>query len=286
MPDANLRGMDESKYEKSVKDKVKQIEGKGPVHQEALLRLIDHRVCPDEYNFEEIYAMYSIAKNLRIFDPPANNPHYCRGYDSAYPCGSETIDRWPGVTCEYGRVISLKISGKKKYGSCCGKTLLPNKSCVLKGEIPSQIKYLKYLQELSLDNHLITGKLPPIGELKNLIVLQLSLNNIDGTLPEGLYSLKNLKILDINDNNFAGTIHYNIEKMKSLELVSIYNNKFNGEIPWTSVATLKRLYILYLDGNNFSYQRCSREICSKEFPAKPGFFTVPHTIDCHCAMTV
>merc|ERR1711957_443455 len=52
-------GMDESKYEKSVKGKVKQIEGEGPVHQEALLRLIDHRICPDEYNFEEIYAMYS-----------------------------------------------------------------------------------------------------------------------------------------------------------------------------------------------------------------------------------
>eukprot|EP00588_Corethron_pennatum_P007214 CAMPEP_0194298344 /NCGR_PEP_ID=MMETSP0169-20130528/60114_1 /TAXON_ID=218684 /ORGANISM="Corethron pennatum, Strain L29A3" /LENGTH=511 /DNA_ID=CAMNT_0039048321 /DNA_START=218 /DNA_END=1750 /DNA_ORIENTATION=+ len=227
-------GMEELDFEESVRSKVKKIEGGGTVDQKAEQRLIKHRICPDAHNFAEIYGMYSFAQNLRIFDPPALNPQYCRGYDSAHPCGTEHIDRWPGVTCKNGKVISIKISGKKKYGSCCGenKPPLPNKSCILKGVIPSQIKYLKNLEELSLDNHLIKGPIPPIGELDKLKILQLSLNNMDGTLPQDLYSLENLEILDINDNNFMGTISYDIENMKALELVSVYNNKFEGEIPW------------------------------------------------------
>jgi len=216
-------------------------------------------------------------------------------------------------------------------GSCCGKTPVPNKSCILKGEIPSQINHLEHLQVLSLYNHHIAGEIPPIGKLRNLKILQLSVNNMSGLLPKELYSLKNLEVLDINDNNFVGTISHDIENMKSLELVSLYNNNFDGKIPWTSVSILKRVCeclhplsaevsclqyfvffactnchgqyfvsifpaififlfffkdILYLDGNMFFHQSCTREICSKSFSSDFRYFTVPPTIKCQCATTV
>jgi len=206
--------------------------------------------------------MYSFASQLRVFDPLSWNPQSCRGYDTCYPCGSKNIEKWPGITCDNGNVISINISGKKKYGSCCGKTPLSNKSCILKGEIPSQIIHLEHLQVLSLYSHHIAGEIPPIGKLQNLKILQLSVNNMSGPLPKELYSLKNLEVLDINDNNFDGTISHDIENMKSLELVSLYNNNFDGKIPWTSVSILKRVYIFYLDVNMFFHQSCTREICS------------------------
>ena len=126
-------------------------------------------------------------------------------------------------------------------GSCCGKTPLPNKSCILKGEIPSQINHLEHLQVLSLYKHHIAGGIPPIGKLQNLKILQLSVKNMSGPLPKELYSLENLEILDIHDNNFVGTISHDIENTKALELLSLYNNKFDCEIPWTSMSILEIL---------------------------------------------
>jgi len=103
-------------FRRKVKLKVQKIEGKRTVNDEALQRLPDCRICPDEHNFAEIYGMYSFASKLRMFDPPSWNPQSCRGYDTCYPCGSKNIEKWPGITCDNGNVISINISGKKKYG--------------------------------------------------------------------------------------------------------------------------------------------------------------------------
>jgi len=234
-------GDDEDEYRRKVEAKVHTIEA-GTVNDKALHKLLDCRICPEDYNFAELYGMYSFASALRMLDPPTRNPHYCRGYDACYPCGTEHIDKWPGITCNNGHVVGITISGDKKYGSCCGKTLLPNKSCILKGEIPPQIHHLEHLQVLSLYKHLITGEIPEtIGKLQYLHTIQLSLNKMTGPLPKELYTLEHLEILDINDNHFVGTIHHEIDNMKALELLSLYNNKFDGEIPWSSLSVLERL---------------------------------------------
>jgi len=111
-------GLKEMAFLESVKSKVQKIKGKWTVNDETLQRLLDCRICPDEHNFAEIYGMYSFASQLLMFDPPSWNPQVCRGYNACYPCGSKNIEKWPGITCDNRNVVSIKISGKKKYGTC------------------------------------------------------------------------------------------------------------------------------------------------------------------------
>jgi len=77
-------GDDEDEYIRKVEAKVQNIEaGKETVNDKALHRLLDCRICPDDYNFAELYGMYSFASALRMFDPLI-----CGDDEDEYLCGT------------------------------------------------------------------------------------------------------------------------------------------------------------------------------------------------------
>jgi Leucine-rich repeat (LRR) protein len=78
----------------------------------------------------------------------------------------------------------------------------------------------------------LQGTIPQeIGDLQNLIRIDLDNNLIEGSIPNSLYSLTKLRQLDINDNGITGTISTLIGQLSSLSFFQINNNRLTGTIP-------------------------------------------------------
>jgi hypothetical protein len=67
-------------------------------------------------------------------------------------------------------------------------------------------------------------------------ILDLSSNQLRGSLPKGKLINNHLIILNLSDNNLSGTLSF-LENFSGLEVIQLQNNQFYGEIP-----LLKELY--------------------------------------------
>ncbi|CAH2066880.1 unnamed protein product [Thlaspi arvense] len=122
----------------------------------------------------------------------------------------------------------------------------------LSGSISPAISSLTKLSTLSLPFNLITGRIPTeIVSCTNLKVLNLTSNRLSGKVPD-FSPLKNLEILDVSVNFLNGEFQSwvgNLTRLVSLGLGSNYYEE--GEIPNT-IGGLKKLTWLYLARSNLS----------------------------------
>ncbi|KAJ0082219.1 hypothetical protein Patl1_10029 [Pistacia atlantica] len=92
-------------------------------------------------------------------------------------------------------------------------------------------------------------------EYKNTLglvkILDLSINKLDGSVPEEIMSLLGLIGLNLSRNNFSGAITPKIGQLKSLDFLDLSKNRFSGEIP-SSLSLIDRLTVMDLSNNNFS----------------------------------
>ncbi|XP_027364711.1 receptor-like protein EIX1 [Abrus precatorius] len=87
--------------------------------------------------------------------------------------------------------------------------------------------------------------------LKLVVNLDLSENNLDGSIPNGITSLTGLIGLNLTNNNLNGEIPTMIGNMKSLESLDMSHNHLSGTIP-NSISALTTLSHLNLSHNNLS----------------------------------
>ncbi|XVE77443.1 hypothetical protein DITRI_Ditri13aG0063100 [Diplodiscus trichospermus] len=108
---------------------------------------------------------------------------------------------------------------------------------------PSIISYL-------VSNNSLSGEIPPIfSNLSSAVVLDLSSNNLTGTLPLYLLSLgESLKVLNLGNNQFTGAIPPTLMKSCGLRMMDLSQNQLEGRIP-RSLAHCTQLEVLNL-GNN------------------------------------
>ncbi|KAD5961722.1 hypothetical protein E3N88_13195 [Mikania micrantha] len=128
-------------------------------------------------------------------------------------------------------------------------------SNMLEGAIPSSLGNCHHLLDLYIDDNRLNGKIPTkLLQLSSLsITLNLSKNNLFGSLPKEVGELKMLSSLDLSYNNLSGVIPISLGDCGSLLRLSLKGNLFQGTIP-SSLSSLKGLLELDISHNNLSGQ--------------------------------
>ena len=131
-------------------------------------------------------------------------------------------------------------------------TYLSLNSNQINGSIPAEIGNMKNLGELSLAWNQISGFIPvEIANCSSLYNLTLSHNYLTGTFDMSNFYL--LQYLDLSYNNLSGSIPRTINHLTNLETLSLNRNQISGSIPMeiTDCKSLKHLSLShnYLTGN-------------------------------------
>ncbi|GLJ30444.1 hypothetical protein SUGI_0602620 [Cryptomeria japonica] len=117
--------------------------------------------------------------------------------------------------------------------------------------IPEEIYSLKGLNILCLSNISLLGTISPsIGNLTELVKLELSYNYLNGTIPKEITRLSKLYQLELYNNYLAGEIPSGFGNLTLLQNFDASLNFLNGSL--SELASLKNLVSLHLYENQFS----------------------------------
>ncbi|CAL5350080.1 unnamed protein product [Camellia sinensis] len=157
----------------------------------------------------------------------------------------------PSTLGEIESLQRLYLGGNNFHGS------IPNEICLLSnlgelyadenklsGSIPSCIENLrggsldpnirpsKVLEIVDLSWNQISGSIPRvIGSFQSLTSLNLSRNSFSGPIPNTMGNLITLDYLDLSHNNLSGQIPKSLEALSHTQYMNFSCNKLAGEIP-------------------------------------------------------
>lgn len=122
----------------------------------------------------------------------------------------------------------------------------------LNGEIPNSIGNLSNLVFLDINHTRLSGPIPPsIGDLSSLVSLEFENCDLSGPLPDEIAKLTNLRYLELPDNELSGQLPDWIGDLSELEFLILSGNDFDGPLPG-SLVKLSKLGRLHLFDNRFS----------------------------------
>ncbi|KAH7855460.1 hypothetical protein Vadar_025090 [Vaccinium darrowii] len=103
---------------------------------------------------------------------------------------------------------------------------------VIKGRELEFTKTLKFLANVDLSRNNLAGSIPKeITNLSGLCGLNLSHNNLIGKIPDKIGWLKSLESLDLSWNQLSGIIPQSISGLNSLSHLNLSYNNLSGRIP-------------------------------------------------------
>jgi Leucine-rich repeat (LRR) protein len=150
-----------------------------------------------------------------------------------------------------GKVGDLNFLGL--LANCTSLKSLGLNSNQFGGVLPSSIaNFSSQLIALTMGENMIHGGIPiGIGNLVNLNILGLEVNNLGGPLPNAFGKLHQLQELYLNNNKFSGPIPFSIGNLTKLTKLYMGENKFEGSIP-ASLGNCQNLLLLNLSTNNLN----------------------------------
>ncbi|XP_031110675.1 probable LRR receptor-like serine/threonine-protein kinase At1g34110 [Ipomoea triloba] len=188
------------------------------------------------------------------------NQHWGNPFDewnsTSWPC------EWPYISCIRGSVTEISLPGMNIQGSFPSTIICQLKNLTsinlstnsFSGTIPASFSSCLNLETLSLNTNSLTGKIP--GELfsmkrlrrlslrqnklsemptslvpNSLEYLDLSSNQLNGSIPDDIGNLYNLLSLDLSMNSFSGSIPARLLGLHQLIHLSLAFNSLTGEIP-------------------------------------------------------
>ena len=150
---------------------------------------------------------------------------------------------WFGISCnEDEEIVKISITYDR-----------------LSGSIPTEISFLKRLEELDLESNKIRGTVPSeVGLLTDLTSVSMHKNEVQGTLPTEIGNLSNLQDMQFSANFLNGTIPTEIGNMQKLERIEFVSNienfgmnQLSGSIP-TSIGLCTSLKSINFQENALS----------------------------------
>lgn len=142
---------------------------------------------------------------------------------------------WEGIFCTLNSVTRVLVADEG-----------------LSGEIPAELGELTELLVLNLNGNELTGEIPrEFANLRSLQGLSLSNNALTGEIPKELTGLSNLRQLGLNGNSLTGELPAELVNLVNLEQLSLGGNGLTGEIP-AELASLADLRGLGLSGNDLT----------------------------------
>lgn len=163
----------------------------------------------------------------------ANN-HVAKGKALDDPCDGTTSVWFPAITCDGGHIVALNFHGAP----------LANVN------LPKSFSDLKKLTSFDFGSSGIKG-LFDMGGLTDLVVLDISSNNLKGALPDAsLKKLVNLESFDASFNKFSGALSPKLKNLVALTYLNVKGNKFAGKVS-KDLSSLVALVEVDLSLNKF-----------------------------------
>ncbi|KAF6138528.1 hypothetical protein GIB67_022562 [Kingdonia uniflora] len=145
------------------------------------------------------------------------------------------------------------FSGEIPLNLCFGKRLkiLNLGGNQLQSSIPSNLGRCSTLRRLILADNNLTGLFPEFTKNQNLSFLDISGNNINGTIPSSVRYCKNLTLLDFSMNKLLGPLPHELGNLEELQVLNLSRNHLQGPLP-PEISRCAKLYSLDLGYNSFS----------------------------------
>ena len=137
-----------------------------------------------------------------------------------------TVCKWYGVKCE-----GLDVNDDKDHaGQISALNLTLNH---VNGTIPfAELQTIPFLERIDLSQNQIVGTIPSeITLFPNLRTLYLRDNNMVGTVPSELGAMALLQNLDLGENQLSGTIPTELRQATRLRALGLDKNQLVGTIP-------------------------------------------------------
>lgn len=183
--------------------------------------------------------------------PPSDLLHRTRNLKEAHP-GQRTADFSSARGVEVGRRLQTGNATAVITAWAAqnpGATSLQLANQYLTGPLPALLSTLTSLQVLNLSGNLLTGPMPNLSPLTQLVSVDLSRNQLSGSVPSNLSP--QLQVLNLTNNSFSGSIPSTISAAyPNLQLLDLGFNGLNGTIP--NLGALTVLQSLRLHGNRLT----------------------------------
>jgi hypothetical protein len=152
---------------------------------------------------------------------------------------------WSNILCRDGHVVSLDLRPDPAFD---------NSGIFLTGPLGSSLCNLPKLEVLDVSEmQNLTGPIPTaIGNLKNLLHLDVRGNKLTGSIPSTVGNLKKLNFLSLGGNPITGVIPSSIGNIgASLNYIFLGDSLLSGIIP-NSLYGLTNLTDLFLENSRLS----------------------------------
>ncbi|XP_056173205.1 receptor-like protein Cf-9 homolog [Syzygium oleosum] len=218
----------------------------------------------DDNEFSDIFPHWLEAPQLNMLVLRANRFHgsiNLTAFELSFPALKYLLISYNNFTGQWSTQVFLntllaviELSNNKFEGPIPLPSPFTFFYCIahnnLTGKIPSLICNATQLEHLDLSENGLTGSLPRcLTNLStNLLVLNLRMNHLEGTIPQSFSW--SLLTLDLSQNQFEGILPRSLVKCKDLEILDLSNNQIEDTFPrW--LGTLPELKVLILRSNNF-----------------------------------
>lgn len=146
------------------------------------------------------------------------------------PCG----EAWQGVTCVFSNITEIRLNGMNLGGTLDGGAISNFQSIIvldvsnnhIGGIIPSTLPTT--LRNLSFAGNNLTGSIPNLSALSQLLDLSLNDNHLSDVIPDTFQQLTNLINMDMSGNNLSGQLPPSFGNLLSLNMLHLQNNKLGG----------------------------------------------------------